>query len=143
LKKNGESYMTNIKKSKHKKKTILRVKTGSVEEFFSTVGSVMRSADRKEPIKPKIKTLIFEDPFEMFHYLSKSKIILINRIRKRPDSIKNLAKDTHRNITAITRDINELEEVGIVRSHSIINPGHGRHKIIELTASELKLEVSI
>ena len=103
----------------------------------------MRSADKGKAINPCIKTLTFEDPMEMLHFLSSAKIKLINRILQQPDSISNLAKDTHRKVSAVTRDINELEKVGIVQTHSVINPGHGKHKIIELTASKLKLEASI
>ncbi len=134
--------MTNIK-SKKTDESLLKVKTGSIDEFFATVGSVMRAADKGEVIKPRIKTLTFEDPMEMLHFLSTAKLKLINRIRQHPDSISNLAKDTHRKVSAVTRDINELEKVGIVQTHSVINPGHGRRKIIELTASKLKLEASI
>jgi len=131
--------MTNTKN----KKSDLKVKSGSIDEFFSTVGNVMRAADKGEKIKPRIKTLSFEDPMEMLHFLSTVKLNLIRRIRQRPDSITNLAKDTHRKISAVTRDVNELEKVGIVKTYSAINPGHGRHRIIELTATTLKLEASI
>jgi len=134
--------MTSIK-SKKNGKSILKVKTGSVEEFFSTVGSVMRSADKGDAIKPHIKTLTFEDPMEMLRFLSAVKLKLIHRIRQHPDSITNLAKDTHRKISAVTRDINELEKVGIVQIDRAVNPGHGRHKIIKLAAEKLKLEASI
>lgn len=116
---------------------------GSVEEFFSTVESVMRRADKNELVKPQVRTLSFEDPMEMLHFLSTAKLKLIRRIRQHPDSISNLAKDTHRKVSAVTRDVNELEKVGIVKTHSVVNPGHGRHKIIELTATNLKLEASI
>jgi len=131
--------MKNIKN----KKSLLKVKSSSIDEFFSIVGNVMRSADKGEKIKPRIKTLSFEDPMEMLHFLSTAKLNLIRRIRQQPDSITNLAKDTHRKISAVTRDINELEKVGIVKTYSAINPGHGRHRIIELTAKKLKLEASI
>ena len=121
----------------------LKVKSGSVDEFFSTVREVMRSADKGEKIKTRIKTLSFEDPMEMLHFLSITKLNLIRRIRQQPDSITNLARDTHRKISAVTRDINALEKVGIVKTYRAINPGHGRHRIIELTAKQLKLEASI
>ncbi|MBI5448549.1 MAG: MarR family transcriptional regulator [Gammaproteobacteria bacterium] len=130
-------------KSKKNEKSLLRVKPGSIDEFFSTVNSVMRSADKKEAIKPRIKTLSFEEPMEMLHFLSTAKLKLIHRIRLQPDSISNLAKDTHRKITAVARDINELEKVGIVKTQSVANAGHGRRKIIQLTAERLKLEASI
>lgn len=134
--------MTNIK-SKKAKSSLLKVKPGSIEKFFSTVGFVMRLADKGEAIKIRIRTLSFEDPTEMLHFSSSVKLKLIHRIRQQPDSITNLAKDTHRKISAVTRDINELEKVGIVQIHSVINPGHGHHKIVELTAKKLKLESSI
>lgn len=123
--------------------SIMKVKPGSVDEFFSIVGSVMQSADKGEKIKPRVKTLHFEDPVEMIHFLSSAKLILLSHIKKHPDSITNLAKSTRRKISAVTRDINELEKVGIIKTHSVVNPGHGRHKIIELTAKNLKLEASI
>jgi len=123
--------------------SVLRVKPGSVDEFFSIVGSVMRAADAGEPIKPRVKTLHFEDPVEMLHFLSTAKLMLLRQIKQHPDSITNLAKSTRRTISAVTRDINELEKVGIVKTYSVVNPGHGRHKIIELTAKNLRLEASI
>jgi len=79
----------------------------------------------------------------MLRFLSTAKLKLLRKIREQPDSITNLAKMTHRKVSAVTRDINELEKVGIVKTHSAVNPGHGRHKIIELTAKTLKLEASI
>lgn len=131
--------MTNIKN----KKSLLRVKPGSIDDFFSTVGEAMRSADKGETIKPRIKTLLFEDPMEMLHFLSTAKLKLIRKIREQPDSITNLAKVTRRKVSAVARDINELEKVGIVKTYNVINPGHGKHRIIELTAKKLKLEASI
>ncbi|HSW93235.1 MAG TPA: MarR family transcriptional regulator [Gammaproteobacteria bacterium] len=125
------------------KKSIMKVKSGSIEEFFSTVKGVMRAADKGEKIKSRVKTLSFEDPMEMLYFLSTTKLTLIRRIREQPDSITNLAKDTHRKVSAVTRDVNELEKVGIVKTYSVVNPGHGRHRIIELTAKHLRLEASI
>src|SRR5579862_8151623 len=104
--------MRNIKIKKNESNS-LKVKTGSVKEFFSTVSSVMHAADKNEAIKTQMKTLSFEDPLEMLHFLSKAKIKLIHRIRQQPDSIKNLAKDTHRKTSAVLRDVYELEKVGI------------------------------
>lgn len=136
-----------MKRSKSKKSVrtsfkVVKVKTGSVDEFFSNTKAVMRAADQGEPIEKRF-TLMFEDPTEMLHFLSAAKIKLINRIRKHPDSITNIAKATKRNRAAVYRDINEMEKFGLVRTHEEINPGHGRHKIVELVAPALKLEAYI
>jgi predicted transcriptional regulator len=139
--------MTKLKSKKITKATllkILKVKTGSVKDFFASAREVMRTADKGEPIKKRCATLTFIEPTEMLHFLSATKIRLINSIRNHPDSITNLAKATHRKPASVRRDIREMESVGIVKTHEEINPaGHGRHKIVELVAPTLKLEAFI
>lgn len=138
-----------MKKSKNKKTVkksikIMKVKIGSVKDFFAETREVMRAADRGEPIKKRCATLTFVDPTEMLHFLSAAKMRLIANIRKHPDSITNIAKSIKRNRSAVRRDIDEMESVGLVKTHEEANPaGHGRHKIVELAASTLKLEAYI
>lgn len=137
-----------MKKSKSKLKSksslkLIRVKTGTLEDFFSGVKDAMRAIDRNEPIKKRAATLTFVDPSEMLHFLSAAKIKLIHSIRKHPGTITNIAKLTKRNRASVYRDINELEKFGLVKTHEEINPGHGRHKIVELVAPRLKLEAYI
>lgn len=129
---------------KRKSLNILTVKTGSIKDFFASARNVMRAADKNEFIKKRCATLTFVDPTEMLHFLSASKIKLINIIRNHPNSISNIAKATHRKVEAIRRDIREMESVGIVKTHTEINStGHGRHKIVELAAPTLKFEAFI
>ena len=134
-----------MKKCKNKKtvKSVVEIKTGSVEEFFSNVESVMRAADKGLPIKKRCTSLSFVDPTEMLHFLSATKIKLINRIRNHPDSVTNIAKAMGRNRAAVYRDIHEMEVFGLVKIHEEINPRHGHHKIVELTAASFKLEAYI
>lgn len=122
-----------------KEPTLISVKTGSASEFMDRVKQVMRSADKGEALKPS-HTVMFEDPKELLHFLSESKLKLIAVIRNHPDSITNLAKAIHRDRSAVGRDIQELEKFGLVKVHQEVNPGHGHHKIVELVASRLKLE---
>src|SRR5438552_2299011 len=118
LKKNGGPYMKKLKNKKSVRASIkaVTVKTGTVEEFFASAKAVMRAADKSEPIEKRY-TLMFEDPTEMLHFLSATKIKLINSIRKHPDSITNIAKATKRNRSAVYRDINEMEKFGLIRAH--------------------------
>jgi predicted transcriptional regulator len=130
-------------KINEKSNKFLKVKTGTVEEFFSIVKNVMRSSDKGERIEQRCATLIFADPTEMLHFLSAAKIKLIKSIRKRPDTVTNIAKIIKRDRSSVNRDILELKKFGLVKIHEEINPGHGRHKIVELTSSLLKLEAII
>ena len=61
-------------------KSIL-IKTGSVDQFFADLKSTMRAADEGKPIKSSC-TFVFEDPLEMLHFLSETKINLIKAIRR-------------------------------------------------------------
>lgn len=134
-----------MKASKHKKVAIkfTKVKTGTVEDFFASVKRSMRNADNKEIAEKKCATLTFVDPTEMLHFLSEAKIKLIKSIRKHPDTVTNIAKVIRRNRSSVYRDISQLEQFGLVKIHEEINPGHGRHKIVELTSPLLKLEATI
>jgi predicted transcriptional regulator len=79
----------------------------------------------------------------MLHFLSAAKIKLIKSIRKHPDTVTNIAKVIKRDRSSVYRDISELQQFGLVNIHEEINPGHGRHKIVELTSPILKLEAII
>lgn len=126
---------------KPKSVEVLKVKTGTIKDFFANTRKIMRAADRGESIKRQCATLTFVDPSEMLHFLSAAKLKLISSIRSHPDSITNIAKATHRNVAAVRRDIREMESVGMVKIHEEPNPaGHGLHKVVELAAPALKLE---
>ena len=134
-----------MKKSKIDKSAIkfVKVKTGTVEGFFSTVKEIMRDTDKGKVIEERCATLTFANPVEMLHFLSAAKIKLIKSIRKHPDTVTNIAKIIKRDRSSVNRDILELKKFGLVRIHEEINPGHGRHKIVELTSPHLKLEAII
>ena len=134
-----------MKKSKNKNVAIkfTKVKTGTVEDFFASVKQAMRGIDKGEVFEKRCATLTFADPTEMLHFLSAAKIKLINSIRKHPDTVTNIAKVIKRDRSSVYRDISQLQQFGLVKVHEEINPGHGRHKIVELTSPLLKLEAII
>lgn len=125
-----------------KKLKSITVKTGNANQFMAHVKSVMRALDQQEPIKPS-QTLVFADAMEMLHFLSETKVKLINSIRQHPNSITNIAKAIKRDKAAVSRDIKELEKFGLVKTQETINPGHGRHKIVRVVADKFKLEAYI
>jgi len=133
-----------MKKQKHNIDIqFIKVKTGTVEDFFSTVKDVMRSADENKSVNPTFATLTFVEPTEMLRFLSETKIKLIQSIRNHPDTITNIAKVIKRDRSSVNRDILELKKFGLVKIHEEINPGHGKHKIVELVSTHLKLEAII
>jgi len=74
----------------------------------------------------------FQQEFEVLH----------EQIRKKPDSISKLAHKLHRSRSAIDKDVQLLESVGIVESEYVINPGHSRCRIIKaIDTRPIKLQV--
>lgn len=125
-----------------RKQKSITVKVGTADDFMNNVKNIMRAADRGETINSSY-TLMFQDPSEMLHFLSATKLKLIKRIRQHPGSITDIAKAVKRNRSAVYRDVSEMEKFGLVKTYEEVNPGHGRHKIVELVAPTLKLEAYI
>ena len=101
----------------------------TVESFFLRGKNTAKLLDQKKAIQ-KRRVISFEDPLDLAKFLMKTKLKLVSDIRKNPRSISRLAKDLKRSRAAIHKDVQELESIGIVKSEYIVNPGHGRSKIV-------------
>ena len=58
----------------------VRIKSGSVDEFFKSVRENAKKLDRGETIEPGI-TITFEDPLEMLEFLSAERVRLLRRAK--------------------------------------------------------------
>jgi hypothetical protein len=54
-----------------------------------------------------------------------------------------LAKKLHRDSRAVAKDVKTLERYGVVRTELKPNPGHGKVKMVEATASSLRFVTTI
>jgi predicted transcriptional regulator len=130
-----------MKKSGKNKEIVFTVKTESREDFFARGKRIAMLLDKGEPIVPK-RTISFEDLKDLIKFLTAAKLALLAAIRKSPDSISKLAHKLHRSRSAIDKDVQLLESVGIVESEYVNNPGHGRRRIIKAIDSQpIKLQV--
>jgi predicted transcriptional regulator len=77
-----------------------------------------------------IRTISFEDMRDLVKFLTDNKLNLISTVRKKSFSISDLAKTLHRSRSAVDKDIQLLESVGILKSEYVVNPGHGRCRMI-------------
>lgn len=130
-----------MKKLEKNKEIVFTVKTESKEDFFARGKKIAALLDKGEHITPR-RIISFEDPNDLIKFLTKAKLALLAAIRKKPDSISRLAHKLHRSRAAIDKDVQLLESIGIVKSEYVINPGHGRCRIIKTIDSKpIKLEV--
>ena len=124
------------------KRAKVNIKTGSVNEFFDRVRSHAVALDRAEPIAPEI-TITFEDPLEMLNVLTAERVRILRKAKSGAVPIIALASGLKRNVRAVSRDVDRLEKAGLLRTSYRVNPGHGRHRIVEPVAREYNLTATL
>ncbi len=118
-------------------KTVIR--TGNVEGFFKRGRNVARLADQGKTI-PAERIIAYEDPEDLARILTSAKIALFRAIKERPGSITDIASRLQRDRSAVKRDIDDLEQAGLVSVEEKPYPGHGRLKEVRAAADRVVLE---
>lgn len=70
----------------------------------------------------------------MARQLTPARLVLFDCLREHPRPMKELADFLMRDIRAVRRDVSALEKYGIVKSEQIVNPGHGRMRVVSAPA---------
>jgi len=118
------------------RKTEIRVEPlGAFRERGRTLA---RAADRGEPI-PQSSVVSFEDFESLLHVLTGKRVLLLKQVKEGPASITDLARRLNRDRSAVTRDVQILERLGVVRVTVKPLPGHGRQKWVTPVAREIQL----
>src|SRR6202021_3233961 len=86
--------------------------------------------ERGEKIEPE-KIITFEDPVMMLECLTAKRMRLVETARKKRLSISALADELGRNRGAVTRDVNKLKKLGLIRLREKGNPGHGTVQLVK------------
>lgn len=124
------------------RKTKVRIKTASTDEFFGRVRAHAEKLDRGESLPAEI-TIAFEDPMELLNILTSERVRLLRRAKAGSLPIADLASGLSRDVRAVSRDVVVLEKAGLLRTSYRANPGHGRLKIVEPVAREYRLTASL
>lgn len=115
------------------------IKTGNMEGFFKRGRTVARLADQGKPI-PAERIIAYEDPEDLARILTTAKIALFRAIKDQPGSITDIAARLKRDRSAVKRDIDDLEQAGLVNVEEKPYPGHGRLKEVSAAADRVILE---
>ena len=105
--------------------------------------AVARALDEQADSMPYAKvftSLEFED---FLTQLTPKRFELLRMTSKGRRSIADLAFASHRNPSAVSRDVSKLSELGLVKVESVSNEGHGRKKVVMAVASTISINVSI
>ncbi len=86
----------------------------------------------KKPVPSR--GITFESASEMARLLTPARLELFEYVKVRPYPIQDLAASLKRNVRAVSRDVSALEKHGIVQSNQVVNPGHGRVRVVSAPA---------
>lgn len=115
------------------------IKTGNVEGFFKRGRDIARQADAGKPI-PAERVITYEDPEDLARILTSAKIALFRAVKEQPGSITDIATRLQRDRSAVKRDIDDLQQAGLVSVEEKPYPGHGRLKEVRASADQVILE---
>ena len=120
----------------------LTIKTGTEKDFFSRGKRLAKIADRGEPL-PEERIISFEDPAEVLKLITAARLALFRAVIEMPGSITEISERLHRDRSAVKRDIDELEQAGLVIVVEKVHPGHGRLKEVRATAKKFSLQAEV
>lgn len=131
-----------IRKTLMKRAPGVNVTAGTVEDFFKRSLERARALDRGEKLPAEI-TMTFEDPSDFMRVLSQQRVRVLRMVRTKPRPVSDLAIILKRDRKAVSRDVKLLESLGLVRTHTEPNPGHGLMKVVEPLARKYQLVATI
>lgn len=114
------------------------IKVASADDFFKRGKEIAKLADQGKRI-PQERIISFEDPEDLARLITTAKLVLFRAVKESPGSITDLSQRLHRDRSAVKRDIDELERIGLVEVEDIPFPGHGRRKEVRAVAEQVLL----
>ena len=122
--------------------TQLTVMTGTEDEFFKRGRRVAQAVDQGQPL-PAERIISFEDAADVMKLVTVARLALFRTVKETPGSITDIAARLHRDRSAVKRDLDALERVGMVTIAEKVLPGHGRMKEVRVTAARFQLVAQV
>ena len=79
--------------------------------------------------------ITFESAADMVRLLTPARLNLLEAVKRKTVPIQELAVTLGRDVSAVRRDVVALEKFGIVSSEQVVNPGHGRVRMVSAPAT--------
>lgn len=114
------------------------IRVERAEAFFERGRKLARLMDHGRRIPPS-RVVAFDDIELLLQVLTAKRVLLLRQVRSTPGSITDLARKLKRDRSAVTRDVQALERVGVLRVTEKPLPGHGKQKWIAPIARDIHL----
>ena len=105
----------------------MHIKIESTEDFFVRGKAIASLAD-KGTLEAAGKIVTFENAEDLASVVSAAKIALFREVRAHSGSITDISKRLNRDRSAVKRDIDVLQSIGMVEVITTKNEGHGIKK---------------
>lgn len=123
-----------------KKISIEDFKRDSVlNERFQRGKEVARALDTKAPRLPYSRVLTSYEFEDFISELTPKRLELLRLSTRGIRSISELADASRRDQSAVSKDINRLQALGLVKVESVSNAGHGRKKVVTPIAETISI----
>jgi len=104
---------------------------------------VARALDAKADALPHARMFTSVEFEEFVTQLTPKRFELLRLAIKRRRSINELASASHREPSAVSRDIATLQKLGLVRVELVANPGHGQMKMVTPVATRIAIDAQL
>lgn len=104
---------------------------------------VARALDAKAGTLPHARMFTSVEFEEFVTQLTPKRFELLRLAIKRRRSINELASASHREPSAVSRDVATLQKLGLVRVELVANPGHGQMKIVTPVATRIAINAEL
>jgi predicted transcriptional regulator len=111
----------------------LKIYTDGFDGFVKRGRERARAITEGRPFPPS-RGITFESPAEMVRLLTPARLGILDAVKKQTFSIRELAEVLGRDVSAVRRDVSALQKFGIVQSQHVVNPGHGRVRMVSAPA---------
>lgn len=103
----------------------------TADDFFKRGKRIAKLADQIKRI-PCERIISFEDPEDLARLITTAKLVLFREVKECPGSITDLSQRLHRDRSAVKRDVDALERIGLIEVEE--KPFHGHVRIKEVRA---------
>ena len=105
--------------------------------------AVARALDAQADALPYAKVFTSDEFEEFLSQLTPKRFELLRLASQGGRSIADLAAASHRDPSAVSKDVMRLSQLGLVKVESVPNEGHGQKKIVTPVASAISIHASL
>lgn len=104
---------------------------------------VARALDADAKVLPHAQVFTSFEFEEFISQLTPKRFQILRLTAKGGRSIAELAESSHRDRAAVSKDVAQLQKMGLVKVDSVINVGHGTKKIVTPVADTISINAAI